>query len=190
MRMFIRAPLVAACCLLLLQANAADLRSVEIERVGDRYILQSSTWFAVDEESLFKVIIDYDHFVDMSSLFIEGRNIAAKDGGKPRFYTLMEGCVFVFCKRLKRYGWLDIHASSDVVATVDPATSDFRFSREHWHLRPEGRGTLMTYEFEMEPGFWVPPVIGPYMIRRTLIKGGTDAVDRIEAMAQDRAAKK
>ena len=190
MHIFLRITLVAILCLAQLQGRAADLRQVDIERVGDRYLLQSSTWFAVDRESLFQVIIDYDHFVDMSSVFVEGRNIAPNVDGKPRFYTLMEGCVFVFCKRLKRYGWLEIHAPDEVVARIDPGTSDFRFSKERWRLKEENGGTLMTYEFEMEPGFWVPPIIGPYMIRHTLIEGGTEAVDRIEALAQKRAAEK
>jgi len=36
----------------------------------------------------------------------------------------------------------------------------------------------------------VPPVIGPYYIKRTLRDGGRDAVDRIEALAQGREPKR
>ena len=44
----------------------------------------------------------------------------------------------------------------------------------------------MIYNFEMDLGFWVPPVIGPYYIKRTLKRGGEDAIQRIEALAQGR----
>jgi hypothetical protein len=35
----------------------------------------------------------------------------------------------------------------------------------------------------MVPDFWVPPVIGPYYMKRALKSGGEKAVDRIEALA-------
>ena len=41
----------------------------------------------------------------------------------------------------------------------------------------------MIYNFEMEPGFWVPPVVGPYVIKRALRSNGNAAVNRIEALA-------
>jgi hypothetical protein len=42
----------------------------------------------------------------------------------------------------------------------------------------------MIYEFEMEPSFWVPPLIGPYFMKRVLEKGAVRAVNRIEALAR------
>jgi hypothetical protein len=72
---------------------------------------------------------------------------------------------------------------------AEPAKSDFKFSRERWRLVKDGEGTLLIYDFEMEPAFWVPPVIGPYVIKRSLASGGVDAIDRIEALAQGRTPK-
>jgi hypothetical protein len=37
----------------------------------------------------------------------------------------------------------------------------------------------------MRPGFWVPPAIGPYLIKRKLRREGGRALDRIEALAQE-----
>jgi hypothetical protein len=35
----------------------------------------------------------------------------------------------------------------------------------------------------MEPDFWVPPVVGPWFLKRTLMRGGTRAINRIERIA-------
>jgi hypothetical protein len=35
-----------------------------------------------------------------------------------------------------------------------------------------------------DPKFWVPPAIGPYMIKRKMKKEGGEAVDRIEQVAR------
>ena len=73
-----------------------------------------------------------------------------------------------------------------VVAVTDPERSNFKLATERWQLRPEKGGTLLIYEFDMEPDFWVPPVIGPFYIKRALMSGGSRAVERIEALATGR----
>ena len=181
--------LLVACGLAATPLQAAELIDIKVERDGDRYILESNIRFTVDQQSLYAVIIDYDRFEEMSSIFIDTYNLEPGPDGKPRFYTLMEGCVVIFCKQFERYGYLETTPYDEVIAKIDPDTSDFRYSWERWQFTPEPEGTvLMRYQFEMEPGFWVPPIIGPYMIRRTLREGGIDAVDRIERIAQEVAA--
>lgn len=41
----------------------------------------------------------------------------------------------------------------------------------------------------MEPDFWVPPLIGPWIIKRTLKVDGMDAIGRIEALALGKTPK-
>ena len=69
-------------------------------------------------------------------------------------------------------------------ATIDPETSDFHVSNETWEFRREGAGTVVNYAIEFEPKFWVPPVVGPYILKRKLESHGGGAVDRIESLAR------
>jgi hypothetical protein len=43
----------------------------------------------------------------------------------------------------------------------------------------------MIYRLEMEPDFFVPPLIGPWYLQRTLSRGGVRAVMRIERLARE-----
>lgn len=167
-------------------AGSADLRSVSVELVEDRYHLVSEAWFAASREELFRVLTDYDVFHKFTSAFVDTRNVAPDEFGRPRFYTRMEGCVLLFCKSFIRNGYLVLKPHDEIVAISLPEESDFDYSHERWRLQKEGDGTLMIYDFEMEPSFWVPPVIGPFVIKRTLREGGTDAINRIEALALGR----
>jgi hypothetical protein len=101
----------------------------------------------------------------------------------------MEGCLLLYCKSVVRYGYLLLEPRSEIVAVSLPAKSDFKYSRERWRLEQDGSGTLMRYDFEMEPDFWVPPVIGPWIIKRTLRTDGIDVIDRIEALALGKTPK-
>lgn len=176
--------MLCALSMIPVAAGSADLRDVAVGRDSNRYSLVSETWFAASKEDLYRVLTDYAEFKKFSSAFVETRNVEPDPNGRPRFYTRMEGCVLFWCRSFIRRGHLELTPMTEIVSITDPQESDFDYARERWRLFDEGAGTLIIYEFEMEPRFWVPPVIGPYMIQRTLKTGGANAVDRIEALAQ------
>jgi hypothetical protein len=162
---------------------AAELRFIEVEREDDLYRLKSITWFEAKTEALYSVLSDYELFSKFTSAIVESKNLDPDEEGRPRYYTRMEGCVLLWCKSFVRIGHLTLRPMTEIVANADPEQSDFRRSRERWQLIPEGDGTLLVYEFEMVPDFWVPPVVGPFYMKRALVSGGERAVERIEALA-------
>lgn len=165
-------------------ASPADLREVQVERNDDYYRLHSSTWFDVNPEALYEVLSNFDLFTKFTTAIVESRNVEPDDNGRPRFYSRMEGCALLWCKSFIRNGYLVLDPKKKILAITDPDTSDFKLSRESWLLIPEGGGTLLIYSFHMIPDFWVPPVIGPFYIKRALKAGGDRAVERIEALAK------
>lgn len=177
----------AAClCLLFvsLSAVAAEMRSVEVDRVEGRYVMHSEVWFAAGVEAVYAVFLDYDLSTQFSGAIVEARNIAPGEDGRPGFYVRNRGCVLFFCTSFERYGYLEHEPYTIIRASIDPETSDFHLSNESWRFRRDGAGTVVTYDLEFEPKFWVPPLIGPYVIKQKMRHRGDEAVDRIEAIAQ------
>lgn len=172
-----------ACLLAVAASPAAELQDVTVELEDGRYTLRSETYFAAERESLFRVLTNFDLFKEFTSAIVESKNVAPDEQGRPQFYARMEGCVLLFCKSFIRNGYVLTEPTVEIIAISDPERSDFEFSRERWELVTDGDGTRMIYEFEMEPAFWVPPVIGPYYIKRALRDGGARAVQRIEWLA-------
>jgi hypothetical protein len=163
-------------------AASADLRFIEVNRDDDLYTLRSVSWFSADPDSLYNVLTDYDQFLKFSSAIVESRNLSPDDKGRPD-YTRMEGCLLFWCQSFVRIGHLNLKPAFEITAITDPERSNFKRARERWQLRAEDGGTLLIYEFEMIPDFWVPPVLGPFYIKRALKSGGANAVNRIEAIA-------
>ncbi len=167
-----------------LASRSAELRDVQIELKDERYHLFSETYLDVSREALYKVLTDFEQFKKFTSAIVESRNTEPDENGQPGFYTRMEGCVLLFCKSLIRNGYLILIPRLEIVAISIPEESDFKYSRERWQLIDFRDGTIMIYDFEMEPDFWVPPVIGPYVIERALRSGAERAVNRIEKLAK------
>ena len=166
--------------------QAADLQDVTVERVDDRYVLESQSMFDTTTEELYSVLVDYDKFEKFTSAIVESRNEAPDNEGRPQFYNAMEGCVLFFCVTFERWGHLELRPMQRIEAVVDPDRSDFKYSVESWDISSVDGRTRLVYRFEMEPAFWVPPVVGPYYIQRALRSGAVRAVDRIEAVALGR----
>lgn len=182
----IRAGFIAglAAILFAAQSSAAEMRFLEVQRDDDLYRLKSITWFDARAEALYDVLRNYELFSKFTSAVVESKNLEPDAEGRPQYFTRMEGCVLLWCRSFNRIGYLVLQPSTEIVAHADPERSDFKKSRERWQLIPEGDGTVLVYEFEMVPDFWVPPVLGPYYIKRALRSGGERAIGRIEALAR------
>ena len=165
--------------------SAADLRSVTVDKIDDTYVMRSEVFFDAGIEHMYAVLLDWDLSTEFSSVVVESRNLAPDDRGRPRYYTRNEACVAFFCKSFEREGVIEHEPYKFIEAAVYPDKSDFHFSNERWTFREEGAGTVVIYDIEFSPKFFVPPLIGPYMIKRKLKSGSGDAIDRIEAIAQE-----
>ena len=177
---------VAFVALLLVPAlaNTAELKSVTVDRVDGHYIMHSVVWFATDVDHLYGTLLDYDLSPRFSSVVVEARNIEPDEQGRPQFYSRMKACLLFFCMDFERYGHVETSGNEFIKATANPEVSDFYFSEESWHLEADGDGTMLIYDVNIKPKFWVPPVIGPYYLKRKLKTSSGNAINRIEAIAQ------
>ncbi len=182
-----RAALIIAALGVALPAAAADMRTVTVDRDGERYRMRSEVYFEVDRISLYEVFRDWDLSPNFSSWVVEARNLEPDETGRSGFYIRNHGCVLFVCKTLVREGYVDDDPYELIRATADAERSDFEISNETWRFESEGNGTVVVYELVMAPKFWVPPVIGPWILKRKLKSDGTDALNRIEKIAQERA---
>ena len=163
--------------------QAAEIREVDFARDGKRYFLHATTWLEAPAEAIFDVLTDYERFGRISSVYKESGYLEPEPDGTQVVFTRVVGCVTFFCKQIDRVETLVTETNSVIVATVIPERSDFLFSRAEWRFEPAPGGTFVSYDLEMEPDFWVPPIIGPWLIKRRLLNGGVDAVHRIEQLA-------
>lgn len=181
-----RAVLVAMLFVLVAtqHAAAAEMRSIDVEYEDGHFSMVSVVWFDAGVDETFDVFRQWDYSTQFSSAVVEARDVAPDQSGRPGYYVKNRGCILFFCKSMVRNGYVEVQYNSDLRAVADPQTSDFQRFEEHWAFAEEQGGTRVRYELVMQPDFWVPPAIGPYLIKRKLRKDGGEALDRIEEIAQ------
>jgi hypothetical protein len=165
--------------------HAATLRSVTVDRVDGIYVMHSEVWFDVTLERIYAVLRDWDLSTRFSSVVVEARNVEPDEQGRPRYYSRNRACIWFYCRSFERFGWVAAEYLKYIETTVDPEKSDFHVSNERWDFREEDDGTVVVYHLEMKPKFFIPPVIGPAILKRKLKNSGGEAIDRIEAVAKE-----
>ena len=175
--------LVALCCWSG-TASAAEMRSVDVGYEDSRYTMESEVWFNAPLEAVYAVFSQWDLSTQFSSAIVQSKDLEPDEQGRPQFFVQNRGCLLFFCKTFDRQGYVESQPFEVLRAIANPETSDFLVSRESWTFRPDNGGTAVVYEMLMQPKFWVPPGVGPYLIKRKLRKDGGAAVDRVEAIAQ------
>ena len=166
-------------------ATAAEMRSIDVRFEDGFYTLDSTVWFDAGIESTYEMFSRWDRSEAFSSAVVEARDLEPDAAGRSGFFVMNRGCILFFCKSLTREGWVEREPFTALRAMADPERSDFEVSNETWTFVEAEGGTIVTYHLHMRPGFWVPPAIGPYLIKRKLRREGGRALDRIEALAQE-----
>jgi hypothetical protein len=167
-------------------ALAATLDSIEVTHEDDVYSLLAETTLDASPEAIHAVLIDYDRFSRISSVYKEHGYLAPAPDGTPIVFTRMEGCLTrLFCKSMTRVERLEIDTIGHIRTVTIPEQSDFKQSVSEWFIEPQGSGARVTYSLLMEPDFWVPPLIGPAYLQHKLRSGGGTALQRIERLAQE-----
>ena len=163
--------------------DAAELRRLEVKKNGARLEVEAEIFIEAPVLRVFDALADYSEFADLSSAYVESRYLESDVDGTPRIYTKVRGCVLFFCRTITRVAKLNTVPYRQITATVEPALSDFDYGVEQWEMHQHEAGTMLIYTHVMQPGFWVPPILGAWVLRRLLRGDALSAAEHIELLA-------
>jgi hypothetical protein len=145
------------------------------------YTLSIEALIVAPVDMVYHLITDYDHLQDINPAIRESRILHTDSPEKYRIRVVTRVCVLFYCR--------DVTQSQDMVqspgyvleANILPQDSDFHRGRAQWRLTAEDDVTVMRFHAELVPAFFMPPLIGPWLIRREMVNQITEIVMLIEA---------
>ena len=167
-------------------AAAMDLETVEFSDSDGGYVLTMSARLDASVDRVFAILTDYGRLAELHDTILESRVIAEPAAGTTDVYTRIRGCVMLFCRELQRTERVRTLAPEFVEAVILPETGDFDAGVVRWDLRglPGGR-THVDYVAEVQPRFWVPPVVGKRLLSKAMRKTTGELFVAVEARARE-----
>jgi hypothetical protein len=184
------APLAAGIvCLWVSTAESADILYADVHHEGDRYFLSLKAYLDAPPKAVFAVITDYERLHELHRRIRESRLGRRIDADTVEVYTRFWGCLAgIFCKGMEQVERIEEVPPVELHATVIAEKSDLKSGTVSWRLAPDGAGTLLSYDSRMDPDFWVPPVIGDGLLKRSISRTTLDMIQRVEERARALAA--
>lgn len=169
-------------------ASAVTIIETSVTHDAGRYTVRFDVLIDAGIERVRPLVADYDRLTRLSPIVVESRVLATRADGGQRIQVTLNGCVLIFCQTIKKVQEVRTAIDGAVTARTDPGESDFTFAEERWRVLPQAQRTHIHYEAEFVPGFFVPPLIGPWIVKSKIRTELETTAARLELLAAEERA--
>lgn len=162
------------------RACAAEVQTLNVARQNGTYHVTFDAVVDAPAQKVYGLLSDYAHLDSLSSVIVAITVQPAPQSAAPRVRSVLRSCFFLFCKEVVEVEDVTEANEQTIAASIVPGEGDFQSGSSRWRIRAVGARTQLHYEATRTPSFWVPPVIGPWMIKATMRKHLEASVARLE----------
>ena len=171
------------CAAFAAPVSAGELIHSSIEHKDERYILEFDMRINADAGRVYKLVTDYNNLGRVNNNIEESELLSSSDPQHHRVRVVSDACVLFFCKTIRQVQDIEEINGKTVIATIIPEQSDFDYAHARWHIQDEGKSTRVTFNVDLKPSFWVPPLIGPAVIKSKLEDEVLGTIENLEKLA-------
>ncbi|WP_299697383.1 SRPBCC family protein [Hydrocarboniphaga sp.] len=175
-------------------AQAVVVDSLQVTQDGDRYRVAMKVQLDASADAAYAVFADYQNLPRINAAVKQAQILPETTSPEvSRLYTQLRMCFSFFCKTLDQVQ--DMRRMPEtpggrLSAKVISERSDLLYGQADWRLSDGKTATQSLLEFnaELEPKFWIPPLIGPWIMQRKLRQEAIQTSEGIERLAHESVA--
>lgn len=177
--------LLISCGLLLLSAlsQAGEVLESHIAYEDGHYLISLTMKIEAGLDKVYTSLTDFNHLTRLNNNIKLSRLLQSKD--KQHLVQIeAEGCVWIFCRRVRQLQRVTEMGHGYIQAVDLPDKSDMEYGRILWHIVEQDGFTIISYRADFVPAFFVPPLIGPYLLKGRLLAAGKKTIHGIEQLVR------
>jgi len=173
-----------------MQAHAAQVLSVQVARNGTTFDIGMHIAIDAPPPAVFRALQDFPAMMrynpDLRAARVESTGVP----GRVRLYTAVHTCLLIFCKTMHQEQVMTARTGADggtLDAELIARGGDFKGGHALWVVRPCATNRALTcldVRIDLVPAFWVPPVLGPWVVRRKMVEEAERTSIGLERMAR------
>jgi len=167
-------------------AAAVEFEELSVTELGGEYRLRTVSVLDVPARYVYYVITDYKNIYRINPSVIESKVLPANRDAVVRVQIHLEDTVGPFNFNVNWVGDVEETRLGELKVTTIPELSSFDSGHATWEIRPEGERTRVIHESIQKPDFFIPPLIGDYLVKIHMRDVTFDTFNRIECHANIR----
>ena len=168
------------------RVTAGEIIDLALRSKQGVYQLKLEIILDAPAEHIHHVVTDYAHIYRLNPSIVESEIMHTADGSVIRVKTLINDCLWVFCREILRVEDVRELGSGNIYSVVVPDMSNIKSGLTIWQIQPLGRRTRVNYRMIIEPGFVIPPLIGTHLVKQKLRKEVLATLENVEQIARVR----
>lgn len=166
-------------------ALAGEMHQAQVRYQDGRYLLDFAGVIDGRYDVVHGLVSDYAGLHRLSDAVLESEVLGSPHPGTQRVRFVGSVCILIFCFTKTLVVDVREHPEGVYHAAVVPALCDFKAGHGTWRFAAAGSGrTTVHYTGVQQPAFWIPPVIGPYILRHKLVQEAINAIKNLEQLAR------
>lgn len=167
-------------------SEAARIVEVQVEQDSGAYHIYFEILLDAPRNRVYDVLSDYGNMQELSPGIIRSEVLSGEAGDIAEIDLTLKPCVWILCRKMRKISKVTINAYGAIVYTTIPESSDFKKGREQVIIKATRKTgqTRVTYSASLEPDFFVPPLIGSWLIRKHVRQNLEVSMERVETLAR------
>ncbi len=172
-----------------LHAYGAQVLEAQAERHEGRFLIRMRIALDAAPVASFRALQDYAAMPRYNPDLRAVRVLGTDPPNRVRLLTTVHSCVLLFCKTVQQQQLMTATGTADggsLQAELVPQAGAFAGSG-HWAVGPcrtRQNTSCLNIEIVLVPNFWVPPLIGAWLIRRKMIDEARQTGRGLERVAR------
>lgn len=162
---------------------AGEVKKAVVQNEKGLYTLDIDVIVDAEQSAVWKIITDYDHMDRLNDMVTES-GIIRNDNETITVRTINKTCILLYCINARLVQNFQEINHTIINTSVDATQSDFNFGEAQWRISPvPNNRTRIQYHCKKKPSFWIPPVIGPIIMKKKMLSTIKTTMDSIEMLA-------
>lgn len=174
---------VFQCCVIQ-QVYSGEIKTATVQYRNGTYTISFKARIAASQADVYRIVTDYNRLDRLNDIIVTSA-LLTKPGVSPAKRQIkLHVCILFYCQQGTLVETVTEYNMDTILAIIIPAESDIDFGESRWQIISLGaQATQLSLTSQVRLGFWLPPVIGPWLIEKKMIRELSIIVDRLELLA-------
>jgi len=164
-------------------ASSGEVIKSYVDEIDDHYIIHIDMLIDAQIDDVYKHLADFKNIHKLNNTIVS--SILKYSKGKEHEVEVQtKGCVLFFCTEQIQYQKVTELDNGYIMIHLVPEKSDFLSGQILWQVIAEKNKTRVIFSADFEPDFWIPPLIGSWILTDVFEEESQETINELERLAQ------